>query len=112
MKMLLTEYVVGRHRQEGGKDRILCLIVQSVLPTDCKAGRAELVPKLARQDLVLEFVDNNEPVEWLKFPDLPRDVIEAFQEGQSIPVVDVSDNSYVVAKIDQGLPPDAMAMRK
>jgi hypothetical protein len=97
--MLVTEYLVGRSGPEDATE-VPCLIVQSVLPRDCKVGSAELLPKVARQDLVLEFLDeDNGPAEWLCFPDLPADVIELLQGGTAIPVVDCSDKSRVMARI-------------
>lgn len=105
--MLLTQYLVGR-KKVGDREDVLVLVVDSVLPTDLKAGRAEIVPKMTRQDLVLEFVSDSEPVEWLNFPDLPRDVVDALKRGERIPVVDSSDDSIVMVEISTG--PDSMAI--
>lgn len=103
--MLLTEYLVGR-REVGTEQEVLCLVVDSVLPKDLKAGRAEIVRKLNRQDLILEFVSESEPVEWFNFPDLPADVIEALNSGKKIPVVDASDETFVLASIPSTSDPD------
>lgn len=101
--MLLTEYLVGR-TTVGDTADVLCLIVDSVLPLECEVGRGEIVKKLTRQDLVLEFVSDQEPVEWLAFPDLPEDVVSLLGAGHSIPIVDTSDNSIVIASISNDGP--------
>ena len=101
--MLLTNYLVGR-KKVGDEDNVLCLVVDSVLPPDLSAGRAEIIPKVARQDLILELVSDDKPVEWLNFADLPLDVIALLATGAPIPVIDVSDNSFVMAQITQDGP--------
>lgn len=105
--MLLTEYLVGR-REVGDKQEVLCLVVDLILPKDLKAGRAEIVRKMNRQDLILEFVSDNEPVEWFAFPDLPQDVIELLSAGKQIPVVDTSDETFVMASISGGTDPNPL----
>src|SRR5690554_1219851 len=89
--MLITDYVVGRDNE--GKP--LCLVVRDVLPTDCHTGQTELVRKLARHDLIQEFVSDGMPCEWIKFPDLPKDVVELLQAGVTLKIVDAADELEV-----------------
>lgn len=86
--MLITNYLVGRDKQ----GKCLCLVVKDVLPVDCEPGRSSLVKKLARQDLVQEFVQDGVPVDWITFPDLPRDVCELLESGSSLTIIDEEDN--------------------
>lgn len=85
--MLITEYLVGK--DSDGKS--LCLVVKGVLPTECVPGRSELVQKVNRQDLVQEFVQDGMPVDWVVFPDLPRDVIELLESGAGLKIIDDAD---------------------
>ena len=88
--MLITDYVVGRD-DEGTP---LCLVVSDVVPADCLSGRSNLVSKITRHDLIQEFISEPEgtPCEWIKFPDLPDDVVELLRQGQSLKIVDAIDN--------------------
>ncbi|ALN21984.1 hypothetical protein HN51_24460 [Ectopseudomonas mendocina] len=97
--MLVTEYLVGRQSKGGREGEPLCLIVNSVLPTDCKPGRADLARKMHRKDLILEFVQDGAPVEWISLPDLPADVVELLSQGRSIPVIDSADWTCVVCRL-------------
>lgn len=85
--MLITDYLVGSD-EEG---RPLCLVVKDVLPLDCQPGRTDLVQKMNRQDLVQEFVQDGLPVDWVVFPDLPQDVIELLQRGDSLKLIDKAE---------------------
>lgn len=96
--MLVTEYIVGRAEkgpEPNAVGKALCLVVNSVLPTDCEAGRIDLVQKLHRVDLIMEFLQDGLPVEWLNLPGLPSDVVDMLKRGETIPVVDESDKSMV-----------------
>jgi len=99
--MLVTEYVVGRQTVEGRKGELLCLVVNSVLPRDCDLGRSDLVHKAHRKDLILEYVQDGDPVEWICLPDLPSDVVELLSQGRSIPVIDSSDSTCVMCKVSK-----------
>lgn len=101
--MLITDYVVGR--DDEGKP--LCLVVRDVLPTDCHTGHSDLVRKLARHDLIQEFVSDGMPCEWIKFPDLPPDVVELLESGATLKIVDSSDEvemPLVLTKTDKNDP--------
>jgi len=97
--MLVTDYLIGRD-DEG---RCYCLLVKDVLPLDCVPGRSELVSKLTRQDLVQEFVQDGVPVDWITFPDLPRDVVELLKAGGCLTIMDESDSSTVACSLDREL---------
>lgn len=86
--MLITDYLVGR--DSDGK--VVCLFVNGVLPLDCVPGRADLVKKLTRQDLVVEYVQDQAAVDWLNFPDLPADVVELLESGKSLTICDRDDD--------------------
>mgnify|MGYP000219924517 CR=1 FL=1 len=87
--MLVTDYLVGRDE----KGNLVSLVVQDVLPVDCLPGRSEIVARIARQDLVQEFVQDGVPVDWIAFPDLPEDVVELLQAGKSLTIIDKSDDT-------------------
>ncbi|CAM5403828.1 hypothetical protein SSTU70S_02812 [Stutzerimonas stutzeri] len=89
--MLITDYLVGRDAE--GKP--LCLAVKNVLPQDCQHNRSDLVNKLTRKDLVLEFIEDGSPVDWLTFPDLPSDVVELLESGEHLRIVDNADDAFV-----------------
>jgi hypothetical protein len=90
--MLVTEYLVGA--DEDGKP--LCLVVKEVLPLDCQPGRSELVHKVNRQDLIMEFLQDGLPVDWILFPDLPAAVVELLERGESLRVIDKPDHGEEV----------------
>lgn len=102
--MLVTEYLVGREgrgRQQGGKP--LYLLVSDVVPTDCQVGGSYLVHKLPqRRDLIVEFVEDGHPVDWISLPNLPDDVVELLMQEKEIPLVDVSDNVRIICTVRIG----------
>lgn len=101
--MLVAEYMVGSRRLDENKEEVICLVVSGDgLPADCQIGRSEIRRRLNRQDLILEFIENGVPVEWLELPGLPSSVVEILNTGVVLPVVDASTDNVVYCEL-QGL---------
>lgn len=94
--MLITDFMVGRDE----KGTPLCLVVKDVLMTDCVKGKTSLVVRAARKDLVQEFIQDGDAVEYLAFPGLPDDVAELLQAGCSLSIIDIADSMVVDCQLD------------
>lgn len=94
--MLITDYLVGR--DDAG--RVLCLAVDGAIPLDCQPGRSSLISKFARQDLILEFIQDGAPVDWVTFPDLPTDVCNLLKAGEKLAIVDREDDVLIECALD------------
>ena len=101
--MLVAEYMVGIRRLDESKEEVICLVVSGDgLPADCEIGRSEIRRRLNRQDLILEFIENGAPVDWVELPGLPQNVVDLLNTGVALPVVDASAENVVYCQL-QGL---------
>lgn len=85
--VLITDYAVGRDDSK----KPLCLVVQGVLMTDCEIGPATLNRRVSRVDLVQSFIQDGGSPEYISFPDLPQDVVELLERGESLTILDDED---------------------
>lgn len=99
--MLLTEYAVGlRNESAASVTDPINIVVDDVLPRGCVPSRADLVKKLQRQDLIVEFVEADGGLcDWIVFPDLPEDVINHLHAGGDLNFLDSSDGTLVSCKL-------------
>lgn len=82
--MLIASYFVGRD-DEGAA---ICIVVKGIFLDGYSAMDAELDFKVGRTDLIQTF-EQDGYIDGFIFPDLPADVVNLLDRGDSINILDI-----------------------